>query len=121
MKPFQATVVGSFPREANVDDTMKRPTQSQEEVDAYIRWAVGQQVALGLEIVTDGEGYRENMYYYYQKRVDGITFAEMVPQSFGSAGFAIECPRLVGELENTDVIRARVVPALARFAPERLM
>jgi len=101
MKPFQATVVGSFPREATVADTMKRPTQPQEEIDAYIRWAVGEQVALGLDIVTDGEGYRENMYYYYQKRVDGITFAEMTPQSFGSGGFAIECPRLVGELRNT--------------------
>ena len=100
MKPFQATVVGSFPRNASVADTMKRPTQSQDEIDAYIRWAVGQQVDLGLEIVTDGEGYRENMYYYYQKRVDGITFDEMVPQSFGTAGFAIECPRLVGELKN---------------------
>ncbi|MFL5802170.1 MAG: cobalamin-independent methionine synthase II family protein [Roseiflexaceae bacterium] len=101
MKPFQATVVGSFPRNASVTDTMKRPTQSQQQIDAYIRWAVAEQVALGLEIVTDGEGYRENMYYYYQKRVDGIAFEELVPRAFGTAGFAIECPRLVGELKNS--------------------
>lgn len=100
MKPFQATVVGSFPRNASVEDTMKRPTQSQAEIDDYIRWAVAEQVSLGLEIITDGEGYRENMYYYYQKRVDGITFEDMAPQSFGTAGFAIECPRLIGELKS---------------------
>jgi 5-methyltetrahydropteroyltriglutamate--homocysteine methyltransferase len=98
MKPLMATVVGSFPRSAAVEDTMKRPSWNQEEIDAYIRWAVAEQAALGLEIVTDGEGYRENMYYYYQRRVGGITFEDMVPQSFGTAGFAIECPRLVGEL-----------------------
>lgn len=100
MQPLTATVVGSFPRNAQVSDTMKRPTQTQDEIDEYIRWAVGEQVAAGLEIVTDGEGYRENMYYYYQKRVDGVTFEDMAPQSFGSAGFAIECPRLIGRLEN---------------------
>jgi 5-methyltetrahydropteroyltriglutamate--homocysteine methyltransferase len=100
MKPLQATVVGSFPRNADVADTMKRPSQTDAEIDDYIRWAVGEQVALGLEIITDGEGYRENMYYYYQKRVGGITFDGMAPQSFGTAGFAIECPRLIGELKD---------------------
>jgi 5-methyltetrahydropteroyltriglutamate--homocysteine methyltransferase len=100
MKPFQATVVGSYPRNAAVTDTMKRPTQTQDEIDDYIRWAVGEQVAAGLEIVTDGEGYRENMYYYYQKRIDGISFEEMVLRTFGEAGFAIECARLVAELKN---------------------
>jgi len=101
MKPFQATVVGSFPRNADVVDTMKRPSQTDAEIDDYIRWAVAEQVALGLEIVTDGEGYRENMYYYYQKRVGGVTFEDTVPQSFGTAGFAIECPRLMGDLKNS--------------------
>ncbi len=100
-KPYTATVVGSYPRNAAVTDTMKRPSQSQEEIDDYIRWAVQEQVAAGLPIITDGEGYRENMYYYYQKRIDGITFEDMVPQQYGTAGFAIECPRLIGELKNS--------------------
>jgi 5-methyltetrahydropteroyltriglutamate--homocysteine methyltransferase len=100
MKPYTATVVGSFPRSAALADTMKRPSMSQSEIDEYIRWAVAEQVATGLEIVTDGEGYRENMYYFYQKRIDGMTFDDMLPQSYGTAGFAIECPRLIGELAN---------------------
>ena len=95
-----ATVIGSFPRAQRIEDTMKRPTLTQAEVDEYIRWAAGEQVDCGLEIVTDGEGYRENMYYFYQKRVDGVTFEGMVKQSFATAGFGIECPRVVGEIKN---------------------
>jgi 5-methyltetrahydropteroyltriglutamate--homocysteine methyltransferase len=98
MKPYRATVVGSFPRPTAVADTMKRPTQSQAEIDDMIRWAAREQAAVGLETITDGEGYRENMYYFYQKRLDGVSMDEMVLQSFGSAGFAIECARVTGEI-----------------------
>jgi methionine synthase II (cobalamin-independent) len=66
-----------------------------------IRWAVREQAALGLKTVTDGEGYRENMYYFYQKRLDGVSMENMVRQSFGPAGFAIECARVTGEIRNT--------------------
>jgi 5-methyltetrahydropteroyltriglutamate--homocysteine methyltransferase len=100
MQPYRATVVGSFPRPAVVSDTMKRPTVPQSEIDEIIRWAVREQAGLGLETVTDGEGYRENMYYFYQKRLDGVSMADMVPQSYGIAGFAIECARVVGEIRN---------------------
>ena len=98
--PFRNTVVGSYPRPESVEDTMKRPTWGEKEVDDYIRWAAKDQSDLGLDMITDGEGYRENMYYFYQKRVDGITFDDMVKQTFGDAGFAIECPRLVGEISK---------------------
>ncbi len=100
MRRFRATVVGSFPRPAAVADTMKRPAMSPAEIDDLIRWAVRQQAELGLETVTDGEGYRENMYYFYQKRLDGVSMEDMVLQSFGSAGFAIECARVTGEIRN---------------------
>jgi 5-methyltetrahydropteroyltriglutamate--homocysteine methyltransferase len=100
MKPYRTTVVGSFPRPVPVTDTMKRPTMPQREIDDLIRWAVREQVGLGLETVTDGEGYRENMYYFYQKRVDGVSMEDMEQQSFGTAGFAIECARVTGEIRN---------------------
>ena len=100
MQRYRATVVGSFPRPTVVADTMKRPTVTQAEIDELIRWAVQQQVDLGLETLTDGEAYRENMYYYYQKRMDGVSMENMAPQSFGPAGFTIECARVVGRLGN---------------------
>lgn len=97
---YRNTVVGSYPRPEKVEDTMKRPSLSQEEVDDLIRWAARDQAELGLDVITDGEAYRENMYYFYQKRVDGVTFDDMVKQNFGDAGFGIECPRVVGEISN---------------------
>ena len=98
MTDFRATVVGSYPRNVVVEDTMKKPTISDEEALEMIRWAVKDQVALGLPIVGDGEGYRENMYWFYQKRMDGISMENMEYKSFGDAGFGIECARLVDRL-----------------------
>jgi len=97
---FRNTVVGSYPRPNHVADTMKRPTLTQGEVDDLIRWAAKDQSDLGLDVITDGEAYRENMYYFYQKRVDGVTFDDMPKQNFGSTGFGIECPRVIGEITN---------------------
>jgi len=118
--PFRNTVVGSYPRADAVEDTMKRPTWNQDEIDNYIRWAVQDQVDLGLEVITDGEGYRENMYYYYQKRVDGVTFDGMIEQSFGEAGFKIECPRLVSELKNPRFNMAHNWKAAREAAPDHV-
>ena len=119
MQPYTATVVGSYPRNTSVADTMKKPTLSRAEVDELIRWAAKDQAGLGLEVITDGEGYRENMYYFYQKRVDGVTFEDMVPQSFGTAGFGIECPRVIGEIGNPRFELARNWKLARDAAPAR--
>jgi 5-methyltetrahydropteroyltriglutamate--homocysteine methyltransferase len=100
MKRYRNTVVGSYPRPAPVADTLKKPTLSGAEVDELIRWAVKDQVDLGLDVVTDGEGYRENMYYFYQKRLDGVSMDNMPKKTFGAAGFGIECARVVGRIGN---------------------
>lgn len=100
MKRFRNTVVGSYPRPAQVEDTLKKPTLSQSEVDELIRWAARDQADLGLDVITDGEGYRENMYYFYQKRLDGVSMEAMARRNFGATGFGIECARVVGEIRN---------------------
>ncbi|MGB9402468.1 MAG: hypothetical protein WCA98_02945, partial [Candidatus Acidiferrales bacterium] len=100
MKRFTSTVIGSYPRNTSVEDTMKKPALSRAEIDDLIRWAARDQADLGLDVISDGEGYRENMYYFYQKRLDGVTFDGVLKQSFGTAGFAIECARVVGEIKN---------------------
>ena len=121
MQSYRATVVGSFPRPDAVADTMKRPSLTQAEIDELIRWAVRQQVDLGLEIVTDGESYRENMYYFYQKRMDGVSMDNMVPQSFGTAGFSIECARVVGPLSNPRFNLARNWKVARAAAPANVV
>ncbi|GGF22096.1 cobalamin-independent methionine synthase II family protein [Flavobacterium limi] len=107
MSGFRNTVVGSYPRPEKLEDTMKRPVMNQQEVDHYIKWAAKDQAGLGLDTITDGEGYRENMYYFYQKRIDGISFEDMPKVTFGTAGFGIECPRVIGELKNSRFDTAR--------------
>ena len=57
-----------------------------------VRWAARDQSDLGLDVITDGEAYRENMYYFYQKRVDGVTFENMPRLAFGDAGLRHRVP-----------------------------
>ena len=55
--------------------------RAETETDALGR--ASDQADLGLDVITDGEGYRENMYYFYQKRLDGVTFENMPSRAFG--------------------------------------
>jgi 5-methyltetrahydropteroyltriglutamate--homocysteine methyltransferase len=119
MPPLLSTVVGSYPRNTSVEDTMKKPSLSRREIDELIQWAARDQADLGLDIITDGEGYRENMYYFYQKRLDGITFEAMVKQSFGTAGFGIECARVIGAIKNSRFELARNWKLARAAAPSR--
>ena len=86
MTRFRNTVVGSYPRPSKVEDTLKKPTLTQAEVDELIRWAAKDQADLGLDVITDGEGYRENMYYFYQKRLDGVSLENMPKQNLWRRG-----------------------------------
>jgi 5-methyltetrahydropteroyltriglutamate--homocysteine methyltransferase len=79
---------------------MRKPTLSRAEADEIIRWAVADQVNAGLDVITDGEGRRENMYYFIQKRVDGVSFDEMEYRKYGPLGFGIEIAKVVGKIEN---------------------
>lgn len=100
MTAYRTTVVGSYPRPDFTGDTLKKPTLSDTEVAELVAWAARDQAALGLDTITDGEGYRENMYYFYQRRLDGLSFENMPKKVFGTAGFGIECARVVGEIKN---------------------
>ena len=92
---FRATVTGSYPRSTQPPDTLKKPTLSREEADDMIRWAAAEQVDAGLDVITDGEVRRENMYYFFQKRLDGLSFDQMEYRSYGTAGFGIEIAAVV--------------------------
>ena len=102
-KPFRTTVTGSFPRPVQPEDTLRKPALSCQEAAAVIRWAVKEQVEAGLDIVTDGEGRRENMYYFVQKRVGGVSFEQMSFRAFGPTGFGIELPQVLGPLEDPNI------------------
>jgi 5-methyltetrahydropteroyltriglutamate--homocysteine methyltransferase len=119
--PFRTTVVGSYPRPQRPGNTMNKPTLSRDEADDLIRWAVTEQVDAGLDIVTDGEGRRENMYYFFQKRLEGVTFSEMVYRKYGPLGFGIEVAKVVGRLENPGFELARDWMVAREAAPSKVV
>ena len=116
---LRTTVVGSYPRENRPKDTLRKPSVGIGEMIEMIRWAVKDQCDLGLDVITDGEAYRENMYWFYQLRLDGVNCQEKKYKQFtvgGSmagvdlskvhdlvrekGGFGIECAVVDGQIEN---------------------
>jgi 5-methyltetrahydropteroyltriglutamate--homocysteine methyltransferase len=97
-RKFRTTVTGSYPRRVQPTDTLKKPALSRQEADDMIRWAAQDQVDSGVDVITDGEGRRENMYYFFQKRMHGLSFEEMEYRSYGTAGFGIEIAAVVARL-----------------------
>ena len=116
---LKTTTVGSFPRKDKQKDTLRKSTVTDQEAFEMIDWAVNEQCELGLDIITDGESYRENMYWFYQLRMDGVNCEEKKYKQFtvgGSTenvdlakahplvrekgGFGIECAVIDGELKN---------------------
>jgi len=116
---LKTTVVGSYPRKNKPKDTLRKPTVSDDEAMNMIKWAVEDQCNIGLDIITDGEAYRENMYWFYQLRLDGVDSLNKKHKQFtvgGSmkgvdlskvhdlvkekGGFGIECAVINGKVEN---------------------
>ena len=116
---LRTTVVGSYPRKNRPKDTLRKPSVGIGEMIEMIRWAVKDQCDLGLDVITDGEAYRENMYWFYQLRLDGVNCQEKKYKQFtvgGSmagvdlskvhdlvrekGGFGIECAVVDGQIEN---------------------
>ena len=112
---YTTTVTGSYPRKEVQKDTLRKPSVSEEESFEMIKWAVKEQSDLGLDIITDGEGYRENMYWFYQLRLDGVDAINKIRKDFtlggsmkgvdlskthGSKGFGIECAVVKDEIKN---------------------
>jgi 5-methyltetrahydropteroyltriglutamate--homocysteine methyltransferase len=114
---FRATVTGSYPRPAQPLDTLKKPTLSRKEADEMIRWAAAEQVDAGLDVITDGEVRRENMYYFFQKRLDGLSFNQMEYRTYGTAGFGIEIAAVVDRLKNPRFELARDWKVARETAP----
>jgi 5-methyltetrahydropteroyltriglutamate--homocysteine methyltransferase len=112
---YLTTVTGSYPRKNAQKDTLRKSSVNETEALEMIEWAVKDQVDLGLDIITDGESYRENMYWFYQLRLDGIDAINKKYKQFGiggsmenvdlekthgSEGFGIECAVIKDRIEN---------------------
>ena len=79
---LKTTTVGSYPRKDKPKDTLRKPTVSEEEALDMVQWAVEDQCKIGLDFITDGESYRENMYWFYQLRLDGLDAKNKIRKDF---------------------------------------
>ena len=132
---FLTTVTGSYPRKDIQKDTLRKSSVSDEEALEMIKWAVKEQSDLGLDIITDGEGYRENMYWFYQLRTDGVdaenkkykhfsTGGSMekvdLSKTHGTKGFGIECAVIKDEIKNLDTKLATKWKMARKNTPEHI-
>tara|TARA_B100000614_G_scaffold226285_1_gene216494 strand:+ start:344 stop:1387 length:1044 start_codon:yes stop_codon:yes gene_type:complete len=135
MTKFLTTVTGSFPRQHVQKDTLRKPTVSEEDAIDMVKWAAKEQSDLGLDIITDGEGYRENMYWFYQLRVDGVdainkeykhfsTGGSMedvdLDKTHGTKGFGIECAVITDEIKNLKTNLASKWKAARSVTPKHI-
>ena len=132
---FLTTVTGSYPRKDIQKDTLRKSSVSDEEALEMIKWAVKEQSDLGLDIITDGEGYRENMYWFYQLRTDGVdaenkkykhfsTGGSMekvdLSKTHGTKGFGIECAVIKDKIKNLDTKLATKWKTARKNTPEHI-
>jgi len=112
---FLTTVTGSYPRQQVQKDTLRKSSVNENEALEMVKWASEEQASLGLDIITDGEGYRENMYWFYQLRIDGVdainkkykhfsiggsTEGADMSKTHGTKGFGIECAVIKNRIKN---------------------
>ncbi len=132
---FLTTVTGSYPRQIVQKDTLRKPSVSEEEAIEMVKWAAKEQADLGLDIITDGEGYRENMYWFYQLRTDGIDALNKKYKQFsiggsingvdlskthGTKGFGIECAVINNEIKNLKTNLAKKWKAARIVTPSHI-
>ena len=132
---FLTTVTGSYPRKDVQKDTLRKSSVNDDEALEMIKWAVKEQSDLGLDIITDGEGYRENMYWFYQLRTDGVdaenkkykhfsTGGSMekvdLSKTHGTKGFGIECAVIKDKIKNLDTKLATKWKTARKNTPEHI-
>ena len=132
---YVTTVTGSYPRQNVQQDTLRKSSVNETETLEMIEWAVKDQVDLGLDIITDGESYRENMYWFYQLRLDGIDAINKKYKKFGtggsmknvdlkkthgSEGFGIECAVIKNKIENLNTNLAAKWKKARSIAPDKI-
>tara|TARA_B100000029_G_C17592000_1_gene962830 strand:- start:2526 stop:3554 length:1029 start_codon:yes stop_codon:yes gene_type:complete len=132
---YCTTVTGSYPRKNIQKDTLRKSSVSDKEALEMIEWAVNDQVNLGLDIITDGESYRENMYWFYQLRLKGVDAINKKYKKFsiggsmegvdlskthGTTGFGIECAVIKDEIKNLDTGLAFKWKKARKVAPKNI-
>ena len=112
------TVIGAYPKPPcvpvkdwfNADSTMSTSLATRRYAadveragagaEALFAQAAGEviadQVACGVDVVTDGEVRRENYIHYQCRHIEGFDFEHLTPRSTRDGGWVVEMPSIVG-------------------------
>ena len=98
-KPAYAPVPSPFDPETGAWRPMRpgeRPPRDEAELDRAVREVVSEQVALGIDVPTDGEVRREGYILYHLRHLDGFDFNRPAHRVMRDGGWHAEVPRVTG-------------------------
>ncbi len=106
---------GRFPPRTRAAELWKVPAEHLDEAlrDA-IRLAVGDQVAAGLDIITDGEACRESYSNHFATALDGVDI-DNPGQALDRSGEPVPVPRITGPIKRRHAISVEEVKALRKL------
>lgn len=107
--PLRTTTIGSYPKPAGLSVpsgfdatrgswrstlTEEPPTDRcvEEEIDRAVREVVAEQVAIGIDVPTDGELRREHYLWYHLRHLAGFDFEAPAPKVMRDGGWCDDVP-----------------------------
>ena len=131
MKPLRTTVIGSYPLPAWLEFAMQHldrfgPADIAEVQDDAVTVAVHDQLAAGLDVITDGEQTRLDFNLSFYGYIEGIELESAPPRRFGPPAHdqrgkhrvigRTRAPRAGSAWSRNTSACARLAPARARHA-----
>ena len=112
-KSLQTTVIGAYPKPSYIhledwfrsdrpsklyEEYQKNKSETQILFDRAIKEAVQEQVALGIDIPTDGEIPREHYIYYHCRHLNGIDFSILTKKVMREGAWIAQVPTITGPI-----------------------
>ena len=126
--PLTTTVIGSWPKPPwlssphhdtsgwRIDrDWRFQGEELRKKQDQATEWALRQQEATGVDIVSDGEERRDNYIYYHCRHLDGFDFEHRICTAGRSGAWEWAMPTITGPIASRQVF----LPADYQFVRHR--
>jgi len=113
---LETTIAGSLPKPSWLAEPNKLwPTWraagaalAEAKRDATLVWLKEQEV-IGLDIVSDGEQYRQHFVHGFLERIEGVDFANKRRIGIRDNRYEADCPTIIGPLRRSGAVHAEEV------------
>src|SRR6185295_4083599 len=117
---FETTTAGSLPKPGWLAETNKLwpawrasgAELAEAKRDATLAW-LKEQESIGLDIVSDGEQYRQHFVHGFLERIEGVDFQHKKRIGIRDNRYEADCPTIVSALRRPGAVHAEEV-ALVR-------